>query len=71
MYINILGSGEAFDLYAIELNNKCQVREYISNLDEIDQKQIISLFNRILENGPPSYRQKVNYIGDYIYELKT
>lgn len=71
MYIIRLMSGKAFDLYAVELNNKCQVREYISNLDAINQKQIFSLFEFILEKGPPTNIRKFNNIGDDIYELKT
>ena len=71
MHISRLHSGKAFNLYAVELNNKCQVREYISNLEEIDQKQIFALFKYILENGPPNNKRKFNYIGDGIYELKT
>ena len=66
-----LDSGKVFDLYALLINDKCQVKEYISNLDEINQKQIFALFTHILEKGPPSNIQKFNYIGDGIYELKT
>jgi phage-related protein len=71
MHIIRLYSGRAFDLYAIELSNKCQVREYLSNLDKRNETQIFSLFNSILENGPPSNERKFNHIGDGIYELKT
>ena len=66
-----LDSGKAFDLYALLINDKCQVKEYISNLDKINQKQIFVLFTHILEKGPPSNIQKFIYIGDGIYELKT
>jgi len=71
MNIIKLGSGEAFDLYAVVVNNKCQVKEFISSLDKINQTQIFALFSFILENGPPNNVQKFKYIGDDIYELKT
>ena len=71
MHIIKLYSGNVFDLYAVVINNKCQVSEYIANLDKINETQIFALFDHILENGPPPNKQKFNYIGNDIYELKT
>jgi len=47
------------------------VQEYISNLENIDQKQVFALFNLILQKGPPHNEHKFRSIGDDIYELKT
>jgi len=71
MVITKLASGTAYSLYAIVINNSCIVQNYIDNLEPIMQKQLFTLFQRILENGPPNNERKFNPIGDKIYELKT
>lgn len=66
-----LDSGKTFDLYALVVNEECQVQEYISSLEDKCQTQVFTLFNFILEKGPPHNEQKFRNIGDEIYELKT
>ena len=71
MKIVKLLSGPAFDLYAIAIHQRCQVEEYISSLDEKDQKQVFALLNFVCEKGPPTNEEKFRNLGDKIYELKT
>ncbi len=71
MNITRLFSGSAFDLYALVIDEKCQVWEYISSLDGQNQTQAFALFNHILEKGPPHNKEKFRNIGNGIYELKT
>ena len=71
MDINKVGTGPGLNLYALVINETCLIQEYISNLEDKDQKQVFALLNFILEKGPPHDEQKFRSIGDKIYELKT
>lgn len=71
MNVEQLGSGKSYVLYAVVENGKCLVKEFIDSLTPANQGQIISLINRILENGPPRNEEKFRHLGDKIYELKT
>ena len=64
-------SESGFDLYAIVVDGICLVQSFIDNLIEKDQKQIIALFQLILDSGLPHNEQKFRNIGEQIYELKT
>lgn len=65
------GLGLGFNLFALITGETCQVVEYIDNLDQINQKQVVSLFNLITEAGIPNNIEKYRDIGDDISELKT
>ena len=71
MDITRIDYGPGFNLYALVIDKTYSVQEYISNLETIDQKQVVALFNLILQKGPPHNKQKFRSIGDAIYELKT
>jgi phage-related protein len=69
--IALLQRGRSFDLYALKIDDQCLVSEYISSLPDSAQKQIIALFDFVLEKGPPKNEERFRSIGDKIYELKT
>ncbi len=71
MKIVRLDSGPVFDIYGLIIEGVCLVEEYIEGLDEKDQIKIFSLFERILQHGPPQNITRFRHIGDGIYELKT
>jgi len=73
MDITLLSSGseKGFSLYALIVDETCQVIEYIESLEQKYQKQIISLFNLITETGLPHNEEKYRGLGDNINELKT
>jgi hypothetical protein len=64
-------SESGFDLLAIVVDSICLVQSFIDGLIEKDQKQIIALFQLILDSGLPHNQQKFRNIGEQIYELKT
>jgi len=71
MIIDKLSSGKIFTLYAVVESGRCLVQEFIDSLEQAHKGQILTLFNYILENGPPRNEKKFKYLGDNIYELKT
>jgi phage-related protein len=71
MNIVNLKSGSNFTLYAVVEHGRCAVQEFIDSLVQDHQRQIINLFNYILENGPPRNVEKFKSLGDNVYELKT
>jgi len=71
MLVTELYTGPRYNLYAMVINNSCIVQAYIDSLEEKQLAQLFSLFNRILEHGPPTNDRKFKNLGDNIYELKT
>ena len=71
MFITELQSGLRFNLYAVVINDTCLVQNYIDSLEDKQQRQLFSLFNLILEHGPPKDERKFKHIDDKIYQLKT
>lgn len=69
--IKKLYSGPVVDLYELIINEKCQVREYISNLEERNKKKVSVLLRHIAKNGPPINIEKFRHIRDEIWELKS
>jgi hypothetical protein len=65
-----LESGLACDLYAIEINESCLVKEYLSSLRDEDRERILALLDRILQNGIPRDERKFRSLGDGIWEVK-
>jgi phage-related protein len=64
-------SGPKFSLYAIVSDNGCFIKEFITNLEEKDLKQVLTLFKMIVETGLPQNERKFRNVGENIYELKT
>ena len=60
-----------FKLYGLVINYACIASDYIDSLEEIDQKQVINLFNLITSNGLPKDKKKFRDVEDDIFELKT
>jgi len=60
-----------YNIYAIVLNKKCPVHDYIETLDDKDRIQILALFKLVLTKGPPNNKLKFKNLGNQIYELKT
>ena len=71
MYVAKTISGPKFSLYSIVSDNRCSVEEFITNLEEKDLKQVLNLFERIVQTGLPYNELKFRSIGEKIYELKT
>lgn len=71
MNITLLDSGPAYSLYALVIKGKCQIKDFLKNLDGKDLTQIFALLNRILEHGPPNNKRKFRNLDKNIYELKT
>lgn len=71
MKIIKLGSGPVFDIYGVIIEGICLAEEYVESLGERDQIKIFSLFEHILQHGPPQNKEKFRHIGDQVYELKT
>ena len=63
--------GPKFNLYSIVVDNRCFVQEFIENIEEKDLKQVLNLFQRIVEIGLVHDTEKFRNIGEQIYELKT
>lgn len=63
--------GPKFNLYAIVVDNRCFVQEFIENIEKKDLKQVLTLFKMIVETGLPHNEEKFKHIGEKIYELKT
>ncbi len=70
MKIAEIGSGDGYSLYALEINDKYPVKEYLETLDEKSLKQFLALFEHIYSQGPPTNERKFRRIFDKIYELK-
>lgn len=71
--VEIMGgtTEQGFSLYAIQVNNRCLVQEYIDGLGVKYQTQIINLFHQVTTTGLPKNEERFRPIGDKIYELKT
>lgn len=59
------------NIYGVVSKGRCQVIDYVEELPESDQKQVISLFKLITESGLPRSQQKFRLLGNGIFELKT
>jgi phage-related protein len=62
---------EGYSIYAIVLDKKCPVHDFIKTLDEKDRSQILALFQLVFTKGPPKNKLKFKSLGNQIYELKT
>lgn len=71
MKIELLVTGQAFSLYVLTEKNICPVMDFVENLALRDKKQLIALFHRVANNGPPHNEEKFKKLRDDIFELKT
>jgi phage-related protein len=66
-----LASGSECELYALTVQGKSQVEDYISSLQDRDKKKVVALLHHICQKGPPTNEEKFRSLGDDIWELKT
>ena len=66
-----LRQGEKYDIFAISIDEKIEVVEFIDSLDDANLKQLFSILERTKDHGPPTDESKYRGLGDGIYEIKT
>ncbi len=71
MAIELLRSGEALNLYALVVNEKCLIRDFINSLENRSKKQVFKLIEQRADRLNLFDEQKFRPIGDDIFELKT
>ena len=71
MTLETLYKGQRYTLYALVVNERCFVVEFLSDLDKQSEKQIFALFKHIGASGPPVNEEKFKHLEGKIYELKT
>ncbi|MCD6577271.1 MAG: type II toxin-antitoxin system RelE/ParE family toxin [Anaerolineaceae bacterium] len=71
MAIELLRSGEALKLYALVVNGKCLIRDFINGLEIRSKKQVFKLIEQMADRLVLFDEQKFRAIGDNIFELKT
>ncbi len=71
MDIEILRSGKELNLYALVVNGKCLIRDFINSLENQSKKQVAKLLEQRAAHLVVSNEQKFRSIGDNIFELKT
>ena len=69
--IEVLLDGEELILYALVVNKKCLIRDFISELERIDKIQVSSLIKQRAERLHIHNQQHFRALGDEIFELKT
>ena len=69
--ITIIRSGKRLDIYAITVQDKCPVIEFIDALEEPSQKKIIALLNYTADNGTPGNPKKFKKLEKDIWEFKS
>ena len=67
----IVYEGKQFTIWAITINGKCIVRDFIDGLVESEKKKVITLLQRAGDYGPPSNKEKFNHLGNGIFEFKS
>lgn len=71
MILKTLIKGKLYTLYALDLDERCFVVEFLSDLDKQSEKQIFALFKHIGASGLPVNEEKFKHLEGKIYELKT
>jgi phage-related protein len=64
-------AGAQFSIHALCFENKCEVRRFLSDLDESRRKKMIQRLNIIAENGLPKNEEQCRFVGDGVFEIKT
>lgn len=71
MTLKTLHKGQRYTLYALVVNERCFMVEFLSDLDKQSETQIVALFKHIGASGPPVNEEKFKHLEGKIYELKT
>lgn len=71
MILQTLHKGQRYTLYALVVNERCLVVEFLSDLDKQSETQLFALFKHIGASGPPVNEEKFKHLEGKIYELKT
>jgi phage-related protein len=69
--IEVLLDGEELILYALVVNNKRLLRNFIEGLDESNKKQVVNLIQQRADRAQIHNQQHFRSLGDDIFELKT
>lgn len=69
--IEVLLDGEELILYALVVNKKCHIRDFISGLEDSDKKQVVNLLKQRADRLHIYDQQHFRSLGDEILELKT
>lgn len=66
-----LVSGRSHDIFALSVQGKCLVSEFIDSLESADQKKVLALLQRAADYGPPNNVQKFKKLEGDIWEFKS
>jgi len=69
--IEKLISGKVLDIFALIMNRRCLVRDFIDGLQEDDQKKVIALLKRAADYGMPNNVEKFRKLDGDIWEFKS
>lgn len=64
-------SGKKFAIYAITVQNRCPVEEFINTLGESEQKKVVKLLQGSADNGLPVNEEKFKKLEKDIWEFKS
>ena len=70
----LLYSDRLFDIFAIEVNGECFVKNFVNGLQESDRKKFVRLLTSTAQNGLPLNTEKFKklfYEAMNIYEFKS
>lgn len=69
--IEVLLDGEELILYALVVNKKCLIRDFISGLEVDDKNQVLNALNQRANRSQMHNQQHFRSLGGDIFELKT
>lgn len=69
--IEVLLDGEALILYALVVNNKRLLRDFIEGLDKSNKTQVVNLIKQRADRAQIHNQQHFRSLGNDIFELKT
>jgi len=67
----LLYRGRIHAIYAIEINNRCPVREFIDQLEDSEQKKVLRLLERSADHGLLKNEEKFKKLHEDIREFKS
>lgn len=69
--IEKLLDGKELILYALVVNKKCLIRDFINSLEDQDKKQVTNLLKQRADRFHIHNEQQFRPLGNEIFELKT
>ena len=69
--IEVLLDGEKLILYALVVNKKSLIRDFIKGLEDSDRKQVVNVIKQRADRLNIHNQQHFRSLGDEIFELKT